>query len=144
MANSPKTFWWVVASCGLMILGSFGPWARVLGIVSVNGTDGGDGWIVIVAAVIAGGLLILKQTKGLGWWPVLVALLAAILAAATSLYDWTDLKHVADQTGLISAGWGIYLATIGSFSLTAACVGYYLETRGPIEEPVSPPAPSSE
>ena len=33
-----------------MVLGAFGPWAKVLGVISVSGTDG-DGWLVIIAAL---------------------------------------------------------------------------------------------
>jgi hypothetical protein len=44
----PKTFWWAVASIVLMLVGAFGPWAKVLGLVTVNGTDDGkDGWVVV-------------------------------------------------------------------------------------------------
>jgi hypothetical protein len=144
MANEPKSLWWAIASAVVMVLGAFGPWARILGIVSVNGTDG-DGWIVIVAALIAVGLIVLRQRRKLvGLWPVLVALLTAMLAAATVIYDWTDLNGVADRTGLVEARWGIYVATIGSCSLVLACVGLLLERPRAVEEPAAPPAASGE
>ena len=34
-------FSWVVASAALMVVGSFGPWAKVLAL-TVSGTDGGN------------------------------------------------------------------------------------------------------
>jgi hypothetical protein len=137
MAEQPKSFWWAIASAGAMVVGGFGPWARVLGVISVSGTDG-DGWIVIVAALVAAGLIFLQQRRRMGIWPFVVALLAAVIASVTTIYDWTDLNHVADQTGLIHAGWGIYLATSGSVSLALACVGLLVEAPRMTEAP--PPA----
>ena len=128
MASQRKSFWWAVASAAVMVLGSFGPWAKVLGIISVNGTDG-DGWIVIVAAIVAIGLITLRERRGLRLWSLILAAVAGALAAATAIYDWTDLNRVADETGLVDAGWGIYLATIGSVSLVLACIGLGFETR---------------
>jgi hypothetical protein len=142
MANEPRSFWWAIASCVLMLLGGFGPWARIFGVISVNGTDG-DGWIVIIAAVIAAGLIVLRQRRALGRWPLIIALLAAVIAAATAIYDWTDLNRVADQLGIIHAGWGIYVSTIGSCSLVLACIGLLLERPRPARE-VAPAAPQSD
>lgn len=144
MDSYPKSFWWALASCGVMVLGAFGPWARVLELVNVSGLDGGDGWFVLVAALIAAGFILLRQNRGLGLWPLLVALLAAAIAAAVAIYDWTDLNSVADRTGLVHAGWGIYLATIASCSLVLACIGLHLERRPAGQQPVAPPAPSGE
>jgi hypothetical protein len=49
-----KPAWWIVASLALMLVGAFGPWARVLDVQTINGTDGGrDGWVVVAAAVLA-------------------------------------------------------------------------------------------
>ena len=110
------------------VIGSFGPWAKVLGVISVSGTDG-DGWIVIVAVLLALGLLFLRQQRSLGLWPIVVAAIAAVIAAATAIYDWSDLNSVADASGLVDAGWGIYLAAIGSVSLVLACIGLAVETR---------------
>jgi hypothetical protein len=56
-APGSKIFWWAVASAALMVIGSFGPWARAF-IVSVSGVDG-DGWFVVLAAAVAGGMLYL-------------------------------------------------------------------------------------
>ena len=86
-------------------------------LVSSRSTAGGDGWIVIVAAVVAAALILMRQQRGWRIWALVLALLAATIAAATSIYDWNDLNRVADETGLIHAGWGIYLATIGSATL---------------------------
>ena len=81
------------------------------------------------------GLIILRERRRTGVWPIVVALIAAVIAAGAAIYDWSDLNRVASETGLIDAGWGIYLATIGSISLALACIGLLVETRSR-EEPV--------
>jgi hypothetical protein len=98
-----------------------GPGQRFLGVIKVNGTD--DGWIVIVAALVAAGLVFLRQRRGWNLLPILVAELAAVVAAGVAIYDWNNLGQIIDESGLIQAGWGIYVATIGSVSLALACIG---------------------
>ena len=38
LKSQPRVFWWAVVSAALMIVGSFGPWARAF-IVTVSGVD---------------------------------------------------------------------------------------------------------
>jgi hypothetical protein len=137
----PKSFWWAVASCAAMLVGGFGPWARVLGLVSVNGTEG-DGWIVIGAAVVALVLILLRQRRDRGLWLVVLAFLAAVIAAATAIYDWNNIASFAGASGLVDTSWGIYFAAIGSVSLALASVGFALETRVPKTPMTEPPQPS--
>ena len=55
--GKPKVFWAAGAVAVLMIIGGFGPWATVLGALSVSGTNG-DGWFLIVGGLAAGALLL--------------------------------------------------------------------------------------
>ena len=129
MSGQPKSLWWAIASAAVAVIGSFGPWAKVLGVISVSGTDG-DGWIVIVMALVAAGLLYLRQRRNLGVWPIVVAFIAAAIAAGTAIYDWSDLNSIADSTGLVGAGWGIdHGRDWRRETLALACVGLALETR---------------
>src|SRR5262245_5278375 len=89
MNKQAKSFWWVMASAAAMVLGAFGPWATVFGLVSVNGTAG-DGWIVIVAAIVGAGVVFLRQRRSWNLVPILVAELAAIVGATTAIYHWID------------------------------------------------------
>jgi hypothetical protein len=130
-----------MASAAVAVLGSFGPWAKVLGIISVNGTDG-DGWLVIVATLVAVALVILRERRGLRVWSLILAAVAGGVGAATAIYDWTDLSRVADELGIVDAGWGIYLATFGSVSLVLACIGLGFETRTASEPVPEVPRPS--
>lgn len=128
---------WAVLSVGVMVAGGFGPWSRVLNVVTTNGTDG-DGWIVIGAGLVALALVALHARFKTNVASLLVALLAALIAAATAIYDWTDLHRVSNETiGLIHPGWGIYLASIGSVSLAASCVALIVTVPAKVDLPVA-------
>lgn len=117
---------WVGASLVLMVIGAVGPWAKVLNLITINGTDGGrDGWIVIGAAAFAAILLLVYSWRRRRWLLIL-AVLAALAGAATAAYDIVDIgrRFSASNGGgeLVSVGWGVYVALIGSVSLAIAGV----------------------
>jgi len=115
--------WGAIASAVVAAVGGFGPWASVLDVVSVHGTDGdAGGWWVIGAAIVAVMLLVLQDRKHMGAAPALVALLAALIASTVAISNWVDLRRTTDELGFIESEWGIYLATIGSVALVAACI----------------------
>jgi len=126
--------WWGLASAALMVIGAFGPWAKVLDLVTINGTDkGGDGWIVVGAAVAGAAGLLLCRTRGRNW--LVLTAVAATAALATTIYDRIDLEGTTngvDVGPLVDAAWGIYAAMIGSLSLgIAAVVGWILASETP-------------
>jgi xanthine/uracil permease len=149
----PKTLWWAVGSIVLMLIGAFGPWAKVLGIAAVNGTDGGkDGWIVVGAAVVAAAV-IFSFVRWPRRWLLTLPILAGIAGAATAAYDINDINSLAPSSDslfggvdVVDAGWGIYLALVSSISLTLASIALWVETRrraGTPEVSQTPtPAPS--
>jgi hypothetical protein len=122
--TAQRLLWWALGSAGAMVLGAFGPWAKVL-FVTVNGTDGSnDGWWVVLLAV-AGGLAV--------WWATtkpsrqreaaLAALAAGVVASALTIADRGELEGVGlGAVGEVRVGWGLNLATIGSLSLVGAAV----------------------
>jgi hypothetical protein len=126
-------FWWGLASVVVMVIGAFGPWAKILGLITVNGTDeSGDGWIVIGAAIVGAIAFALWRAQGRNW--LALAALAAAAALATTIYDRVDLERTTangvNVGALIDAGWGIYVAMIGSLSLgIAAVVGWILASE---------------
>jgi hypothetical protein len=126
-------FWWGLASVVVMAIGAFGPWAKILNLVTVNGTDeSGDGWIVIGAAIVGAIALALWRAQGRNW--LALAAVAAAAALATTIYDRVDLERTTTNGvnvgALIDAGWGIYVAMIGSLSLgIAAVVGWILASE---------------
>ncbi|MDQ3893095.1 MAG: hypothetical protein M3292_00280 [Actinomycetota bacterium] len=93
----PKSFWWAVGSVVAMVIGAFGPWAKVL-FITIDGTDGGrDGWLVVAAAGVAG-LVLLWYLRARRAWLLVVPLLAGIAGAATAIYDINDINSFTSST----------------------------------------------
>jgi hypothetical protein len=114
----------------LMIVGGFGPWAKVLGVITIDGTDDGkDGWIVVAAAGVAIALLVVLAFTRRRWL-ALIPLLAGVVAAATTGYDISDISSVGGGR-LASAEWGIYLSLIASIGLALASLAAIFELRRP-------------
>lgn len=138
MTRRQALFWWVVGSAALMVLGSFGPWAKVLAI-TVSGTDGGnDGWFVVAIALGAAAVFLWKrETAQAGY----VAIVGGVLGSAVTMYDRSNLKDAASDSGelgeLVQVGWGLNLALVASISLAISGAAWVLKSE---EEPSSPPA----
>jgi hypothetical protein len=114
---------WVLGSAALMVLGAFGPWVKAFGM-SASGTDGSnDGWLVVGAAVIGGGLFALaRNSKRLSG---LVAVLGGVLGVVATLYDRHHVQSAIQDggalvQGLVQIGWGLNLALAASVSLAVA------------------------
>lgn len=140
--NTSRSFFAAAVSLILMVVGAFGPWAKVLGIRTINGTTGGrDGWVVIGAAGVAAiVLLIIMATRRR--WLAIIPLLAGAAAAATAAYDITDINSLYNGA-VASAQWGIYLALAGSIGLIVSSIWVIAEVRrAPTSEPVEPEAPA--
>ena len=120
-AGRPPAFWCAIAAACLMILGGLGPWATALRLVDVSGTEG-DGWIVIGAAVVAGGVLFASPRDA---GPV-VGLLAGIGGAIVAVVDLND---VNSHGRLIQPGWGVYMALLSSATLFIASLVLLLQRR---------------
>jgi hypothetical protein len=118
-----------------MAIGAFGPWARAF-IVTVSGLDG-DGWIVLIAAIVAGVMLYLYARGSRRNMVLLgVAALMGVAALATVIYDGKDIFGTQTDEGgffegedLITPGWGIVMAGLASASLIAASVTLAVRER---------------
>ena len=133
-----------VAACGLalvlMVVGSFGPWAKILGTVTISGTDNGkDGWVVLGAAIGAAVFLLIAVLTRMGWF-ALGGLIAGVIAGGTTVYDVRDINGVGDGS-VASAEWGIYIAMAGSFALILCSIWAIVEVRKPVPAD-APPAPA--
>jgi hypothetical protein len=136
---------WVLGSAGLMVIGALGPWVKTLGFSS-SGTDGSnDGWLVVGAAVIGGGLFLLtRSAKVAGVW----ALLGGLAGTATTIHDRNKVSHAISTSGglaraFVQIGWGLNLAMLASISFAIAGLGWLLtfkpEARAaPAAVPVEP------
>ncbi len=121
MTRQQALFWSVVGSAALMVVGSFGPWAKVPAL-TVSGTDGSnDGWFVVAIAVVTGAVFLWKrETARAGF----VAIVGGVLGAAVAMYDRSNLNDASSDGGelgeLVQVGWGLNLAMVASISLAIA------------------------
>jgi hypothetical protein len=149
MTRQQGLFWWVVGSAVLMVVGAFGPWAKVFAF-SVSGTDGSnDGWFVVAIAVVAGAVFLWKrETARAGF----AAIVGGVLGASVAIYDRSNLKDAASEGGelgeLVQIGWGLNLAMVASISFAIAGAAWVVKfEEEPSDglqavEPVEPPAPT--
>jgi hypothetical protein len=118
----PALTWLGFAAAAAMLLGAFGPWGKVVGLVnvSVSGTDGSnDGWAVVVAALVgAGGQVAYMRGER---WAGLAPLIAGIVAFAVTYSDRGNFSDVADDNTSdvvnLQVGWGLNLAMGASLVL---------------------------
>lgn len=134
---------WSLASCGLILVGAFGPWATVLS-VSVGGTsNGNDGWIIAAIAAVVG-LLITARREHTGWtkW----AICGGIVNIAITAYDRHHVSSTISQAGALGAalahvGWGLNLALAASFSLALAGLASLARSSAKPPQPAPAAAP---
>jgi uncharacterized membrane protein (UPF0136 family) len=128
-------FWWALASAALMVVGGFGPWAEVLDILTVSGTEG-DGWFLIVGGIAAACLVIIRHvTESRARWFLIVSLVLAVIGVLVTIVDLADIEGMAPGGeaafgDAVSASWGIYVALIASLSLLAAMIVSLVQSRG--------------
>jgi hypothetical protein len=104
-----------------LALGSIGPWATALGVVSVSGLDG-DGWISLLCAIFAAGALY-QCWRGIDRSKALILL--GGIGGGVAAYHWHD---ISNQAPLIGVGWGVGLATLAGGALLLS--GFNLQRRG--------------
>jgi hypothetical protein len=135
MAALTAVFWWALASAGLMVVGGFGPWAEVLDVLTVSGTEG-DGWFLIVGGIAAACLVIIRHvTESRARWFLIVSLVLAVICVLVTIVDLADIEGMASGEAAlfdeaVSASWGIYVALIASLSLLAAMIVSLVQSRG--------------
>lgn len=144
-ARQSKLFWWMVASAALMVIGSFGPWVRAF-IFTVSGVDGGDGWVVVVAAAFAGGMIYLHAGRvDRPRWPLLCAAGAGLAAFIVFIIDAKDVfgtqsageDSLFGSTDLVQPGWGLILVGLASLSMILSALATF---RTPIGAAPAPPS----
>jgi hypothetical protein len=111
-----------IFGASLAAIGSVGPWGK-LGGLSASGTEGGDGYIVIVCVAIGAALVWLGTVRGRRW-PFVTAFVLAALAALVGVIDLGD---VSDKG--LDVGWGLPLVLLGSVVL--AVLSLILMARRP-------------
>jgi hypothetical protein len=112
-ATRPPAFWWALGGAVLMAVGAIGPWATALGVVDVSGTNGGDGWVVIVVAGVAVLGLFVSALRP----AAIIALITALIGGAVGVVDLNDIES---RGAAVQAAWGIYAVLAGSLVLLSA------------------------
>jgi len=105
---------WIFAAIGaavLAIIGALGPWVTFFGI-SAAGTDG-DGTLVIVLAVIAGGAAAFGLSQ-----PGRKKAIQIAYAVCGALVVLIVLVNIGDVTD-VGAGWGFWLDLVAGVVMTA-------------------------
>ena len=125
----------VLTTAAVMVIGAVGTWASAsaFGVsVSINGTDGGrDGIVVIICAVLLVLAALVRNRV-----TAVVGLLAALGAAATCIYDMTDIQSKAG----LSVGWGLWVALVASIVAVVDAVWLLVTTGRDTPEPPILPA----
>lgn len=144
--------WGIVALAVLALIGVFGSWVKVdmsmgqfgsyhgsingIGMISGNEGDSSsgdvkDGWFILVFALAALALGVLRALGKIKRVLVWVGVAVGTIGAAVCIYDWTDIAGKADKMksdanaaaqGLemsMGAGWGLMLCLV-------ACIGIAL------------------
>ena len=127
----PPLFWAGPAAALLAVIGSIGTWVKVevsafgqSASESVTGTEGDDGWITLVIALIVAGLLVgwlMTRIRPLAIVAAVLAAIGALVAAVTALDPSTD--ELGNFPGLdVSAGWGVWLTLLSMIALVVISV----------------------
>lgn len=112
-----------------MLLGAFGPWAKVL-TVSVGGTDGSnDGWLVVGAAIVSLGFVLGYAFYRAGSrWLMLGPMAAGVIGAAVTIYDRSSISDRISRANssllgeVAQIGWGLNLAMVASILLAVVAL----------------------
>ncbi len=116
----------------VIIIGSFGPWAKFdfgIGEITINGFDG-DGAITLVLALVVGGLALASR----GWHKgfAIGAILAAALCALIAVIDIADISSTFGgftDNDDVSVGLGLWGVLIGSLGAIGGAVVILLSNR---------------
>ncbi|GAA1745346.1 hypothetical protein [Aeromicrobium alkaliterrae] len=130
--------------CGLLLIGSIGPWVSA-GFVSASGMDG-DGVITLLCAIVIAGLTGLALgVPDVRRWITWIVLLPAAASLLTTVYDVINISTSGDEEYFsVSVGWGLWFALLASLGVTAVAVLLGLASRGSTSAaaPVSSPGPA--
>jgi hypothetical protein len=123
LAQFPLAIRLVPIALALMVLGSFGPWAK-----SIFVTDYGverAGYAILAIAVLSALLLVLHAR---GNKPSPLPLLAALLTTVALVILAADFRELVDDQ-FKSPAWGLYAAFVGSAALVGLSMSLLAKRR---------------
>ena len=123
--SPPGVFWALPALVVAMIAGAAGTWVEVAvgeqTVRTLGGLEeGGDGWLVVLAALIAAIVLAAWVFERTVLLPI-VGVVTGLASASMALYRALDPAGGQAITGEVdvSSGWGVWLALVASLALAA-------------------------
>lgn len=129
MDNEKMPYYLGIGGGAAVILGSFLPWAEVLGI-TVSGFDG-DGVLTLILGLVGAGVAFMAMTRPVARWLLIVGAVAFVAAFLIFIVDYLDVTDVPTA----SVGIGLWLVAIGSI---VGGVGAVMMLRAPAD--AAPPA----
>lgn len=109
-SNASGAWWLAVGSAGLMVLGTFMPWARVF-IASLSGLNTDHGLIVLICGVVALGAFFFSREHFKA-----IAAVAGLIGVVLTLWFLIAMEDVTDGE-LAATGFGGYVSLAGSLGL---------------------------
>ena len=108
--------------CGLLLIGSIGPWVSA-GFVSASGMDG-DGVITLLCAFAIAGLtglaLGVPGARRIAAW---ISVVPSVAAVGTTIYDVINISTSGDDEYFsVSVGWGLWFALLASLGIIVVAV----------------------
>ncbi len=135
LAQQPAALWFALAASAFMVIGVLGTWVTALNFLSISGTQGADGLLVLGTAAFGAALL-----GGYAFRRLRILLVFAVLCGAVgALAAGYDLHRVASggtsdffgrQLQVVKPGWGLYLDVGASIALTGFAALLVAVTRG--------------
>ena len=114
----------------LTVIGSLLPWVKIMGMISIAGTDG-DGMVTLIAGALAIVAIFIKKI------PIWVTLLIGVLVLGVmgydgyKLYDSSSGAEMGDFAGgenpfggmdLVSIGIGAYMTVVGGIGIVVGAI----------------------
>lgn len=113
--------WITLGGAAVIAAGSLLPWASVVLVGPVYGTDG-DGVITLTLAVLVG-LLALLAALGRGRvWMFAVAMVLGLLATAVAAYDLSNISSLVSSESMASLGPGLPVIIVGGLVVLGAAL----------------------
>lgn len=112
----------VLVACAVAFIGSFLPWASVIGI-SVSGTDGGDGTLTLILALATAAAAVFLKDRA----RMISVLVGAALIVIIAVVNIADINSISSDFGDAlspSIGIGLWMVLAGGI---AAAVGVFVK-----------------
>jgi hypothetical protein len=102
-----------------LLIGAFGPWVSLLGVLHVGPTNSAE-----VSIVVFGGAALLALAAAVGRAMRPASIVIGIAAMAEAIYALVRIEQAKSRAGefgsLIAPGWGLYLTIIAGLYLVAS------------------------